>query len=177
MAPAIIVLIGAVIGAIVAFGPAALENTSSAGSAGRVPVPGSATITLQARKYAIWYGVDNAPLNYQIHLPPLTFDIKSPSGVADPAFTESHGSESDTNGLAIRRAAYLRPSVAGNYVISVRSDNGPGGVILFGAALGQQAVSPTPGLLVLAASVLLAAFTFWLLSRQTRAKPIAADQH
>src|SRR3954464_2419330 len=134
-APAIVALIGVAIALIVTFGPATLENTSSAGRTGEVGVPGSHTFQLSAKKYALWYGLENAPLDYQIHLPPLSFDIRPPAGDAEPAFTESHGAEDNTHGLAIRRVAYLRPSAAGRYVISVSGKYGPGGVILVGEAL------------------------------------------
>ena len=163
--PTIIVLFGAAIALIVTIGPATTENTSSAGSAGRVPVPGSSTFELEAKKYSIWYGIDNAPLNYQIHLPPLSFDVKPPAGAAEPAFTENHGTEQDSGGLAMRRVAYLRPSVAGHYTVSVRSDNGPGGVVLFGAALPNKAPALLPGLIVLAVTLLIAGAVMLLIRR------------
>ena len=156
IAPMIVVVIGVAIALIVTIGPATTENTSSAGSAGRVPVPGSGKFQLDAEKYAIWYGIDNAPLNYQIHLPPLSFDIRPPAGVADPAFTESHGTEQDSGGLAMRRVAYIQPSVAGRYTISVRSDDGPGGVLLFGQALPNKSPALLPGALVLAVTLIIA---------------------
>ena len=172
--PAIIVLFGAAIALIVTIGPATTENTSSAGSAGRVAVPGSSTITLQAKKYAIWYGIDNAPLNYQIHLPPLSFDIRPSAGVADPDFTESHGTEQDTGGLAIRRVAYIQPSASGRYTISVRTDDGPGGVILLGEALPSRSPALLPGILVLAVTLLIAGAVMVLIRRRAGGpKPVS----
>jgi hypothetical protein len=169
LAPAIIVAVGAVIALIVTIAPATTENTSSAGSAGRVPVPGTHTFTLQAKKYAIWYGLDNAPLNYQMHLPPLSFDIRPPAGVADPAFTESAGTEHNSGGLSIRRAAYLQPSVAGQYSISVRSENGPGGVLLLGEALPEEPPAVLPGLLVLAGALVIAGVVALVIRRRAAA--------
>lgn len=169
LAPAIITVIGAAIALIVTIGPATTEDTSSAGVAGRVPVPGSGTLDLKARKYAIWYGLGNAPLNYQLHLPPLSFTITPPAGASDPAFTESHGVEESSAGLAIRRAAYIQPSVPGRYTISVRSDNGPGGVILLGEALPNRSPAVLPGVLVLAGTLLAAALVTLLLRRRSTA--------
>lgn len=166
LVPAIIVAVGAVIALIVTIAPVTTENTSSAGSAGRVPVPGTHTFTLQAKKYAIWYGLDNAPLNYQMHLPPLSFDIRPPAGVADPAFTESPGTEQSSGGLSIRRAAYIEPSVAGQYSISVHSDNGPGGVILLGEALPEKAPAVLAGLLVLAGTLIIAGVVTLVIRRR-----------
>jgi hypothetical protein len=151
-----ILAVGAVIAVIVIVGPATTENTSSAGSAGRVSIPGSSSIYLEAHQYSFWYALLNQGGGAWPGVPPLSFNIDPPGQVAQPGFRQSFGDEDNVQEFSIERVAYVSPKVAGSYNISVSSSDGPGGVILIGKTLPNRPFDVIPGLIVFGVAVVLA---------------------
>jgi len=103
--PALAILaVGAVIAVIVIVGPATTENTNSAGSAGRVSIPGSSSIHLEAHQYSFWYAVLNqggADGGDWPGAPPLSFNIDPPGQAAEPGFRQSFGAEANVQEFSI----------------------------------------------------------------------------
>jgi hypothetical protein len=151
-----ILAVGAVIAVIVIVGPATTENTNSAGSAGRVSIPGSSSIHLEAQQYSFWYAVLNQGGDVWPGVPPLSFNIDPPGQAAQPGFQQSFGAEANVQEFSIERVAYVSPNVAGSYHISVSSSDGPGGVILIGQTLPNLPFNVIPGLIVFGVAVVLA---------------------
>ena len=159
LAGAAILVVGTIIAVIVTIGPATTENFSSAGSTGRVQIPGTSSVRLGAKQYSFWYGVFVSG-NVWNGTPAMTIDVDPPRGAPNPGFTWSDGGGStepdNSQNLTLELVAYVHPKVAGVYQISVRSEDGSGGVILIGKTLPSAAPSWTPGLLVFLATALIA---------------------
>jgi hypothetical protein len=159
VAGAIIVVVGIAIAVIVTIAPATTENFSSAGSAGRVQIPGTSSVELQAQQYSFWYGVftygDLWP-----GTPAMTITIDPPTRAPTPGFSWNDGGgeidSSNPQNLTLELVAYVHPKVAGVYRISVKSQEGGAGVILIGKTLASAAPEVIPGLCVFGATVVIA---------------------
>ena len=57
-------------------------------SAARMPIPGSADVTLAARAYGLYFGMLNAPSRKAMRAPKLVITIVPPTGIEDPEFVE-----------------------------------------------------------------------------------------
>ena len=160
VASVVILLVGTAISVIVLIAPATTENFSSAGSTGQVQIPGTSTVELKAEKYSFWYGVFVSGDVWN-GTPAMSIDVVPPTGAPDPGFTWSDGggsTDSDNpQNLTLELVAYVHPTVAGVYRISVTSQDGPGGVILIGKTLPSGALDLLPALCVFGASVVSAA--------------------
>jgi hypothetical protein len=156
---AIIFVVGTVIALIMTIGPATTENFSSAGSAGRVAIPGTTSVYLQAQRYSFWYGVFVSGDIWN-GTPAMTIGVDPPAGAPDPGFVWSDGGGSvdskNSENLTLELVAYVHPKVAGVYRVSVSSAEGAGGVILFGKTLPSAPPDVIPGLCVFGAAALIA---------------------
>ncbi len=159
LAAAIILVVGAGIEVIVTVGPATTENFSSAGAAGRVQIPGTSRLELQAKQYSFWYGVFVSG-NVWNGTPAMTIDVDPPAGAPDPGFTwNDGGGETDpdnSDNLTLELVAYVHPKVAGTYRISVSSQDGSGGVILVGETLPHAPAAVIPGLWIFGVTIVVA---------------------
>jgi hypothetical protein len=159
VAGAIVLVIGAVIAVIVLIAPATTENFTSAGSTGQVQIPGTSTVHLQAMKYSFWYGVFVSGDVWN-GTPAMTIDLGPPAGAPEPGFAWSDDGGSieadNSQNLTLELVAYVLPTVAGAYRISVSSKDGAGGVILIGKTLASGPPDVVPALLVFAAAALIA---------------------
>ena len=159
----VILVVGTIIAVIVVIAPATTENFSSAGTAGRVPIPGTTTVHLQAQQYSFWYGVFVSGDVWN-GTPALSITVDPPAGAPDAGFSWNDGggqTEPDSaENLTLELVAYVHPKVAGTYRITVSSQQGPGGVILFGKTLPPASPDVFPGLCVFGATVVIAGVVF-----------------
>jgi hypothetical protein len=163
----VVLVIGTVVAAALLSAPMVLEDTSRAGAVAHMPIPSSRDVHLEARRYAFWFGMRNAPRGVQLHLPRLSFDIVPPRGVPDPAFEESHGETGATDqGDTIRRVAFVHPSVAARYHISVTSPDELGGALLIGEAFPPGPPAVLPACIAFAVTVFLAALALFVQKRR-----------
>jgi len=159
VAAIIILVVGTIIAVIVVIAPATTENFSSAGSAGRVSIPGTTTVHLEAEQYSFWYGVFVSGDVWN-GTPAMSITVDPPAGAPDAGFSWNDGGgetlEDNPDNLTLELVAYVHPKVAGNYHITVSSQDGPGGVILMGKTLPAAAPDVFPGLCVFAATLVIA---------------------
>jgi hypothetical protein len=158
LAALIVFVVGTAIAVIVVIAPATTENFTSAGAAGRVSIPGTTSVHLDAQQYSFWYGTFVTG-NVWNGTPALSIDVNPPGDAPQPGFSWNDGGgellEDNPDNLTLELVAYVHPTVAGTYQIQVSSQDGPGGVILMGKTLGAASPDWIPGLIVFGVTVVI----------------------
>jgi hypothetical protein len=170
LAASIIFVVGTAIAVIAVVGPATTENFSSAGAAGRVVIPGSANVHLEAdQQYSLWYGVYVTGQVWN-GTPAMTIKIDPPGNAPQPGFSWNDGGgqtlRDNPQALTLELVAYVHPTVAGTYNLQVTSQDGGAGVILVGKTLPPAAPGWVPGLCVFGATVVIAGGVFLIGNRR-----------
>ncbi len=93
---------------------------------GEVPIPGTGSVRLPAGEVTVSLHtkVISSPSGGGLPVPPLSVDVQSPAGVADPEFEESIGGTTTVNNDTRRRLWRMRVAAAGDYQITTNGEVG-----------------------------------------------------
>lgn len=146
---------------------------------GEVPIPGSASLQLPAGKISVSFHTEviSGPNGVGLPVPQLGMDIDPPSGVPDPAVTESYGGTVTINNDSHRRVWFVQVPADGTYTI--KTEGQVNGFISPSLAFGQESshgwsVWPFVGVFV-GGTLALIGSTLWL-ARTRATRPFATTE-